>query len=222
LDGALPQRYDVQPVDDYLVEAQQEVTRGVDVIGVMLLVFAAIALFVSVLVISNTFTVLLAQRQRDFALLRCVGATRRQVLRAVRLEALLVGAASSTLGLVVGALFGYGLVALAGAAFDDVPVGAVSLSPCGSAAAGCSACWSRWGRRCCPPGAAAGWHRWPRCGRTTPWSCAPARVAAGSRWQLWRSGSARRCCGTRSTPTTSCRCSPAASCRSSGSCCSAR
>lgn len=129
LDGALPQRYDVRPVDDYLVEAQQEVTRGVDVIGVMLLVFAAIALFVSVLVISNTFTVLLAQRQRDFALLRCVGATRRQVLRAVRLEALLVGAASSTLGLVVGTLFGYGLVALAGAVLDDVPIGAVALSP---------------------------------------------------------------------------------------------
>ncbi len=129
LDDALPQRYHAEPVDDYLVEAQQEVTRGVDVIGVMLLVFAAIALFVSVLVISNTVTVLLAQRQRDFALLRCVGATRRQVLRAVRLEALVVGAASSTLGRVVGTLFGYGLVALASAVLVDVPVGAVALSP---------------------------------------------------------------------------------------------
>jgi putative ABC transport system permease protein len=129
LDGALPPRYDVQPVDDHLAAAQKEMTQGVDVIAVMLLVFAAIALFVSVLVIANTFTVLLAQRQRDFALLRCVGATRRQVLRAVRLEALLVGAASATLGLLVGTLLGHGLVAVASALFPAVPVGAVELSP---------------------------------------------------------------------------------------------
>ena len=53
--------------------------------------FAAIALFVSVLVIANTFSILFAQRSRDFALLRCVGATRRQVLRSIRLEALCLG-----------------------------------------------------------------------------------------------------------------------------------
>ena len=66
-------------------------TSGVDVLAIMLLLFAAIALFVSVLVIANTFSILFAQRQRDFALLRCVGATRRQLLRSVRLEALVLG-----------------------------------------------------------------------------------------------------------------------------------
>ena len=129
LDAALPGRFMVETVDDHVVAVQKDFTRGIDVIGVLLLVFAAVALFVAVLVIANTFTVLLAQRQRDFALLRCVGASRRQVLRAVRLEALLVGAGSATLGLLVGAGFGYGLVALAARTFDALPVGSVALSP---------------------------------------------------------------------------------------------
>ena len=129
LDDVLPQRYVVQEVDDYLTSAQQDMTRGVDVIAIMLLVFAAVALFVAVLVISNTFTVLLAQRQRDFALLRCVGATRRQVLRAVRLEALVVGAFSATLGVLLGIGLGHGLVAGASALLESVPIGSVELSP---------------------------------------------------------------------------------------------
>ena len=82
-------------------------------IAMVLLVFAAIALFVSVLVIANTFTILFAQRTRDFALLRCVGATRRQVLRSIRVEALSLGVAASVLGLLVGTALGHGLVALA-------------------------------------------------------------------------------------------------------------
>jgi putative ABC transport system permease protein len=48
-------------------------------------------LFVSVVVIANTFAILFAHRLRDFALLRCVGATRRQVVRSVRGEAATVG-----------------------------------------------------------------------------------------------------------------------------------
>ena len=65
------------------------------------------------LVIANTFTILFAQRSRDLALLRCVGATRRQVLRSIRLEALCLGVAASLLGLLVGTGLGLGLVALA-------------------------------------------------------------------------------------------------------------
>ncbi len=129
LDAGLPRRYGVAPVEAHLVGLQQDITRQVDVIGLMMLVFAAVALFVAVLVITNTFSVLLAQRQRDFALLRCVGATRRQVLRAVRLEALLVGGVSSLIGLALGAGFGHGLVALAGRLFPTLLLGPVELSP---------------------------------------------------------------------------------------------
>ena len=81
----------MQSTDAYVEELQTEITNEVNVIAMVLLVFAAIALFVSVLVIANTFTILFAQRSRDFALLRCVGATRRQVLRSIRVEALCLG-----------------------------------------------------------------------------------------------------------------------------------
>ena len=89
----------VQTADAYVEEVQTEITNEVNVIAMVLLVFAAIALFVSVLVIANTFSILFAQRSRDFALLRCVGATRRQVLRSIRLEALCLGVVASLLGL---------------------------------------------------------------------------------------------------------------------------
>ena len=103
----------MQTTDAYVEEVQTEITNEVNVIAMVLLVFAAIALFVSVLVIANTFTILFAQRTRDFALLRCVGATRRQVLRSIRLEALCLGVVASLLGLLVGTGLGHGLVALA-------------------------------------------------------------------------------------------------------------
>jgi putative ABC transport system permease protein len=67
-----------------------------------LLVFGGIALFVGAFVIYNTFTITVAQRTRELALLRTLGATRRQVLRSVVLEAALVGLAASLLGLLGG------------------------------------------------------------------------------------------------------------------------
>lgn len=103
----------VQSADAFVQDRQAELTREVDVIAVVLLVFAAIALFVSVLVIANTFSILFAQRSRDFALLRCVGTTRRQLLRSIRLEALALGVVASGLALLVGTALGHGLVAIA-------------------------------------------------------------------------------------------------------------
>lgn len=106
-----------------------EVNNEVDMVSMMVLLFAAVALFVSVLVIANTFSILFAQRRRDFALLRCVGATRRQVVRSVRAEAVALGMGASLIGLVVGVLSGYGLVALIRAVADNAPLGEVALGP---------------------------------------------------------------------------------------------
>jgi putative ABC transport system permease protein len=69
---------------------------------VVVLAFAAVALLVAGLVIANTFQVLVAQRTRTLALLRCVGAVRAQVRRSVLLEAVLVGLASSVAGVLLG------------------------------------------------------------------------------------------------------------------------
>ena len=74
-----------------------------------LLVFGAIALFVGAFVIYNTFTITVAQRTRELALLRTLGATRRQVLRSVILEAAIVGLIASLLGLLGGLLLAPGL-----------------------------------------------------------------------------------------------------------------
>jgi len=103
----------VQPRDEFVEDRQTELTQQVNVLAIMLLVFASVALFVSVLVVANTFSILFAQRARDFALLRCVGATRRQVLSSVRGEALAIGIASALVGLAAGTGVGYGLVAIA-------------------------------------------------------------------------------------------------------------
>jgi putative ABC transport system permease protein len=74
-----------------------------------LLVFAGIALIVGIFLIINTFSILVAQRSRELALLRAMGASRRQVNGAVLLEALIVGLVGSTVGLALGYLIALGL-----------------------------------------------------------------------------------------------------------------
>ncbi|WP_060887892.1 ABC transporter permease [Streptomyces caniscabiei] len=69
----------------------------------ILFAFAGVALFVSVFLIANTFTMLAAQRTRELALLRAVGASRRQVTRSVLIEAMMVGAVGAAAGLGLGA-----------------------------------------------------------------------------------------------------------------------
>jgi putative ABC transport system permease protein len=79
-----------------------EVANGTDIFTALVLGFAAIALLVAALVIANTFQVLVAQRTRTLALLRCVGALRRQVRRSVLTEAAILGVVASFVGLVAG------------------------------------------------------------------------------------------------------------------------
>jgi putative ABC transport system permease protein len=76
---------------------------GVNFVMMLVLGFAAVALVVAGLVISNTFQVLVAQRTRTLALLRCVGARRSQLRGSVLLEAGLLGVGASAVGVVVGA-----------------------------------------------------------------------------------------------------------------------
>ncbi|ONI89516.1 hypothetical protein ALI22I_16055 [Saccharothrix sp. ALI-22-I] len=68
----------------------------------LLLAFALIALVVAAMVIYNTFTILVAQRTRELALMRCVGASRGQVFRSVLVEALVMGLTASVIGLFGG------------------------------------------------------------------------------------------------------------------------
>ena len=81
---------------------------------VFLMVFAGISLVVGAFIIYNTFSMLVAQRTRELALLRAVGAGRGQVIRAVLGEAVVVGLAGAVLGLVVGLGMAQALIALFG------------------------------------------------------------------------------------------------------------
>src|SRR5699024_3574588 len=69
----------------------QQITGDTNVLLIVVLAFAVVALFVAGLVITNTFQVLIAQRTRQLALLRCVGATRSQGSRSVTIEYLNLG-----------------------------------------------------------------------------------------------------------------------------------
>ena len=140
----------------------------------VLLVFATVAVLVAGLVIANTFAVLLAQRTRELALLRCVGATARQVRRSVLGEALLTGLAASALGVLAGIGLAAGVSALVGAGLADPAVRGLRAAVRGGRRPG-----RRHGHhRCSPrsprPGPPPGSRRWPRCGRWTPHRCAPA------------------------------------------------
>src|SRR5581483_4848579 len=73
-----------------------------DFLQTFLLAFAGIALFVGAFVIGNSLSITVAQRTREFATLRTIGASRRQILRAVLLESLVMGIVASVIGLVLG------------------------------------------------------------------------------------------------------------------------
>ncbi|MDX3457781.1 ABC transporter permease [Streptomyces sp. ME02-8801-2C] len=94
-----------------------------------LLVFAGIALFVGTFIIANTFTMLVAQRTKELALMRAVGASRRQVTRSVLIEAFVVGAVAAVTGLVAGIGIGAGLKALLGTLGATVPDGPLIVTP---------------------------------------------------------------------------------------------
>ena len=94
-------------------------------IGTPLLVFAFIFLFVGSFLIVNTFNILVAQRTRELALLRALGATRRQVLTSVLVEATLTGLVASILGVLLGLAVASGLMSL----INAPPGTTLSLQP---------------------------------------------------------------------------------------------
>lgn len=103
-----------------LETAQEKVTStvamlsaGQDQLTIVLLAFAGVAILVSTLVVANTFSVLVAQRTRELALLRCLGAGRSQIRGSVMIEALVVGFVSSVLGVLAATSLMTGMIAWA-------------------------------------------------------------------------------------------------------------
>ncbi|MFG3139898.1 ABC transporter permease [Streptomyces sp. NPDC048211] len=101
----------------------------------LLLAFAGIALFVGVFLIANTFTMLVAQRTKELALLRAVGASRRQVKRSVLLEAAVVGLIASVVGFALGLGLATGLRSAMSLIGGKIPAGPLVVAPLTVAAA---------------------------------------------------------------------------------------
>ncbi len=105
----VPGGTEVITVTDFNEENQKTADTALGFVTTFLLVFAGISLFVGAFIIYNTFAIIVAQRTRELALLRAVGASRRQVLRVVLGEAAVIGAVGSLAGI------GFGVVVAAGA-----------------------------------------------------------------------------------------------------------
>jgi putative ABC transport system permease protein len=123
----LSPRYEALTGEQLADSASGDIKDALSFVTIFLLVFAVIAVFVGSFIIFNTFSMLVAQRSRELALLRALGASRRQVNRAVVIEATVVGVLGSTIGLGLGVLLSLGLKALMGLFLGDIPANGLVL-----------------------------------------------------------------------------------------------
>jgi putative ABC transport system permease protein len=117
----LPATVEIRTADQVVATAAADNARDAKQVSTFLLAFAGIALFVGAFVIANTLTITVAQRTRELATLRTLGANRRQVLGAVLLEALLIGVVASAAGLLAGLGLAKGMDALLTASGLELP-----------------------------------------------------------------------------------------------------
>lgn len=108
---------------------RNKVDKEIASLRTLLLVFAGIALFVGSFIIANTFSMLVAQRTRELALLRAIGATRRQVTRSVMFEALAVGIVAGLGGFVIGIALAVGLRGILNTVGADLTPGPTVVAP---------------------------------------------------------------------------------------------
>jgi putative ABC transport system permease protein len=121
----LPPGVEVVTGQTVINEATSQISSALGFFSTALLVFAFIALFVGGFTILNTFSIIVGQRTRELALLRIVGASRRQVFRSVLLEAAIVGLISSLIGIGLGLLAAVGLEALLSGLGITLPSGSL-------------------------------------------------------------------------------------------------
>ncbi|MDN5895037.1 MAG: ABC transporter permease [Nocardioides sp.] len=120
VDRVLPDGLEAVTGDTAADDAATELQKQIEFITIFLLIFAVISLVVGSFLIVNTFSILVAQRSRELALFRALGASKKQVKRSVLLEALVLGLIGSTIGLGVGILLFLGIRAAFGSAGLDI------------------------------------------------------------------------------------------------------
>ena len=126
---ALPPGVEVVTGQTVANENTSSVNQALSFFSTALLVFAFISLFVGAFTIYNTFSIIVGQRTRELALLRIVGASRRQVFGSVLAEAAITGLVSSVIGLGLGVLAALGLQALLRGFGVTLPPGSLVFEP---------------------------------------------------------------------------------------------
>ena len=122
--------YQVRTGDQLATETAADLQQGLGFFTNILLGFAGVALFVGIFLILNTFSIIVAQRTRELALMRALGASRNQMIGSVIVEAVVIGLIAAVLGLAagvgVGALLAYLFNSFAG---GGLQLGTVSVPP---------------------------------------------------------------------------------------------
>ena len=117
--AAVPAGVEVETGEENTENQQEDVGEFIGILQTALLVFAGVSLFVAAFLIFNTFSITVAQRTREFAMLRTLGANRRQIIRSVVVEAFAIGLLASVLGLLAGIAF----APVIGLLFDALEIG---------------------------------------------------------------------------------------------------
>ena len=117
----MPSSVEVRTGEENAEQETDEIEDDLGFLKIALLIFAWIALFVGAFTIFNTFSITVAQRTREFGMLRTLGAMRRQVLTSVLVEAFIIGLVGAAVGIVAGIGVASGLNSLFKAAGIDLP-----------------------------------------------------------------------------------------------------
>ncbi|HTU15410.1 MAG TPA: FtsX-like permease family protein [Solirubrobacterales bacterium] len=125
----LPKDLRVETGAENAKRSSDDIRESLSFLSIALLAFAAISLFVGSFVIFNVFSITVAQRTREFGMLRTLGAKRGQILRTVLIEGFLIGLVASIVGIVVGIGLAKGLSAVLSAVGADLPTKALVIEP---------------------------------------------------------------------------------------------
>ncbi len=121
LNSALPDSVRAETGAENVETQREDIGEFVGFLKTALLIFAGVSLFVAAFLIFNTFSITVAQRTREFAMLRTLGAKRRQILSTVVIEAFITGLVASVLGVLAGIAFAPAIGALFEAIGIDLP-----------------------------------------------------------------------------------------------------
>ncbi len=123
----------VVSADQKVIDEVAQLTGGTDQLSVILVIFALIALVVTGLVVVNTFSVVIAQRTRELALLRTLGAKRKQIRSSVLIEALVIGIVASVIGVLLAIALMAGLIQLLHTLVPAMSYATLAMTPIGLA-----------------------------------------------------------------------------------------